>query len=86
MKKLLIAGILIVSITATIGYFGLGFNQVSQNQQALDDTANSANLESCESTKRTMCQVGQDLSESDYPESCFENGENIVEDPYQCPS
>lgn len=85
MKKIM-AGLVIAVICFATAYFALGFHKMSQNQSDLKDLSESSNLQSCKDIRKNVCVVGDGITESDYPESCFENGENILENPYECPS
>lgn len=85
MKKEIAAGLVIVLISVVTGYFGLGFHQMSDTQNELNDVSDSANLQSCKDIRKNVCLTGE-VTESDYPDSCFNNGENILENPYQCPN
>ena len=86
MKKEIAAGLVIVLISVVTGYFGLGFHQMSETQNELNDVSDSANLQSCKDIRKNVCLTNDEITESDYPDSCFNNGENILENPYQCPN
>jgi hypothetical protein len=86
MKKEIVAGLVIVLISVVTGYFGLGLHQTSETQDNLNDFSDSTNLQSCKDMRKSVCLTSDQIAESDYPESCFKNGENILQNPYQCPS
>lgn len=86
MKKEIIAGLVIAVVCITTGYFALGAHKTSQTQSQLNDFSDSANLQSCKDIRRSICTSRGETAEADYPDSCFNNGENILENPYQCPN
>jgi hypothetical protein len=83
MSRELIAVILVVLIGIPVIYFGATTLFMSSSQGDVADTADSANIASCEQIKQSQCTTGS-ISESDYPDSCFQNGEHVLEDPYRC--
>lgn len=83
MKKIL-AIILAIAVLGAGGYFTYKFIVVSETQEKLSDTVDESTLQSCKSTKQSVCMMNGEVTEENYPDSCFQNGENILEDPYTC--
>lgn len=85
MKKLFL-GVVIALILISTGYFAYGLFISSQTQGELENGSDTTNVQTCISTKESICQLDGEIAESDYPDSCFENEENILENPYECSS
>lgn len=83
-KMLLILGVAIVLLIG--GLLVSKFVATSETQEGLRDAADSASLQSCKDIRKNICLTSNTITEADYPESCFNSGENILEDPYQCPN
>lgn len=86
MDRKLILGLGIVSVLVIAGVFSLRLNDASEAQENLGDTTENADLQACRDIRENACLTSDTLSESDYPESCFDDGEHVLEAPYQCPS
>jgi hypothetical protein len=82
-RRILIA-VGVLALASVVGYFALNLGVMTDSQDDLQNTANSANQQSCETVKKNYCAMGE-VTESDYPDNCFEDGEHVLEDPYQCP-
>ena len=83
MSRKLIAALLVVLIGIPVLYFGATTLFMSSSQDDISDNAESASVASCEQIKQSSCATGE-VTESDYPDSCFQNGEHVLENPYQC--
>lgn len=83
MSRKLIAAILAVLIGVPALYFGATMIFMSSSSDAMGDIADESTMNTCEQVKSNMCAMGG-VSESDYPDSCFQNGEHVLDDPYQC--
>lgn len=83
MSRKLIAVVLAVLIGIPVLYFGATVLFMSSGQGTMSDMADSSNIEQCEQIKESRCAVGS-ISEESYPSSCFQNGEHVLENPYQC--
>lgn len=83
MNRKLVLGVLAVAVVIVGGYIALTTFTVSESQGEISDTADSTTVSTCQSTKQSMCATGS-VSESDYPDSCFQNGEHVLDNPYQC--
>ena len=83
MDRKVLAGIGVLLVVLA-GFFTLNLGVLTSPQSDLKNIGHNANMQSCKETRRSMCVDGE-ITESDYPDSCFENGENILENPYQCP-
>jgi hypothetical protein len=80
-------GILIAVGLIVAGYFGIGMQEPSTPSNDIDTAAEAANMQACQRIKDNLClenRRGNNINKSDYPDSCFTNGENIVENPYTC--
>lgn len=83
MTKKLIAAILAVLIGLPALYFGATTLFISGSQDDISDTAEETNIASCEQIKQSSCATGE-VTESDYPDSCFQEGQHVLGNPYQC--
>lgn len=83
MSRKLIAAVLVVLIGVPALYFGATVLFMSSGSDAMDDVGDNSNVASCEAIKTNQCMSGS-VSESDYPDSCFQNGEHVLDNPYQC--
>lgn len=79
-RTYIIGGLVLVVLVGAVGLL----SPIIGQQDATADTFDQAQIQSCESTKQTMCQTSGSVNESDYPDSCFSNGEHILEQPYTC--
>lgn len=85
MKKVLLI-LLAIAIVGAGSYFVYSTFVVSETQQDLSENVDDVAVQTCQSTKESTCALDNTVSEEDYSENCFENGEHILEDPYTCSS
>jgi hypothetical protein len=83
MNKIL-SVVLVIALICVGGYFAYSTFVMSETQGDISDTANQANINSCKSMKQTLCTSQGSISEDDYSQSCFQNGEHILDNPYTC--
>lgn len=79
-RTYIIGGLVLMVLVGAVGLL----SPIMGQQDATADTFDQARIQSCESTKQTMCQTADTVTEEDYPDSCFSNGEHILEQPYTC--
>ncbi len=82
-RRLLIAvGVIVVLI---IGYFAFQTFLIASSGQQTEEFFSQTSLTQCEQTKRRVCNEQGSIGEVDYPDSCFRDGEHILDTPYTCP-
>lgn len=85
MWKKVAAVVIFVLLVLIAGYATLTVFTVSESQEDVSNSASGVQSVTCEKVKEQRCLNGN-VSKSDYPDSCFQNGEHILENPYQCGS
>lgn len=83
MNKVLI-GVVAAILLAGIGFGVLQLTSIIGTQDKLQETLSDSRIQSCQSTKQNLCAMGSEISEDSYPDNCFESGEHILDNPYQC--
>lgn len=76
--------IVIVIGIAILGYAAHDLATISDQQEDLSETADQQNLAMCEDIRQQACLQGE-VTQEDYPDSCFEDSQHILDDPYTCP-
>lgn len=80
-----IAAVLLILGGLVAGYYAFDLDTIWETQKNLDETADKADLQTCREIRESTCMTAENITEDDYPGSCFQNGEHILEGPYQCP-
>jgi len=52
--------------------------------ETTEDMIDQNRIQSCTSMKQAMCQTTESVTGSEYPDSCFSDGEHILDQPYTC--
>lgn len=74
----------IVLGVAILGYAAHDLATINRKQNELSDMANEQTIAMCEDVRQQVCLQGR-ITESDYPDGCFEDGQHILDEPYTCP-
>ena len=83
MKKILLI-LLAIGMIGVGSYFAYTTFVVSETQEGLSENVDDVSVQSCQSTKESTCALEDTVSQEDYSENCFENGEHVLENPYTC--
>lgn len=79
-RTYIIGGVVLVAVIGvaalTLPMFG------AQSEQA--DFFSQVQVQQCESTKQSVCATDGTINASDYPDSCTQNGEHALDQPYTC--
>lgn len=77
----ILAGITIAAILGTLGY---QMAVISGQQDDVGEFSDQQTVALCEDIREQTC-LNREITQGDYPDSCFVDGEHVLDEPYSCP-
>ena len=84
-RRIIYILVILSIITGSLAYLDLKTSSaVDKSYSNTINNDEAHNKLKCQQAKNFACNQKKNLSSADYPNECFRNGENILEDPYKC--